>query len=198
MPDILRDLAPTGVLRAGINFGNPVLAQRDPATGQPRGVSVDLARELGRQLDVGVELVSFDAAGKLFDALKSGKCTAQKPGQSRDGPLFVARQMEDKWDIYLYDGHLYFARSWTGELVFRAVIEFAAPQAVLTTVEANRALGVQSEQPFHERSSGSLVRNEPEQVEVRSIGQVRQAGCVLPKKRTEYTRRRSHCFAELE
>src|SRR6202521_5304750 len=72
MPDVLRDLAPTGVLRAGINFGNPVLAQRDPATGQPRGVSVDLARELGRQLDVGVELVSFDAAGKLFDALKSG------------------------------------------------------------------------------------------------------------------------------
>jgi polar amino acid transport system substrate-binding protein len=72
MPDILRDLAPTGVLRAGINFGNPVLAQRDPATGQPRGVSVDLAHELGRQLDVGVELVSFDAAGKLFDGLKSG------------------------------------------------------------------------------------------------------------------------------
>jgi polar amino acid transport system substrate-binding protein len=72
MPDILRDLAPTGVLRAGINFGNPVLAPRDPATGQPRGVSVDLARELGRQLDVGVELVSFDAAGRLFDALKSG------------------------------------------------------------------------------------------------------------------------------
>jgi polar amino acid transport system substrate-binding protein len=72
MPDVLRDLAPTGVLRAGINFGNPVLAQRDPATGQPRGVSVDLARELGRQLDVGVELVTFDAAGKLFDALKSG------------------------------------------------------------------------------------------------------------------------------
>jgi polar amino acid transport system substrate-binding protein len=72
MPDILRDLAPTGVLRAGINFGNPVSAQRDPATGQPRGASVDLACELGRQLDVGVELISFDAAGKLFDALKSG------------------------------------------------------------------------------------------------------------------------------
>jgi polar amino acid transport system substrate-binding protein len=72
IPDVLRDLAPTGVLRAGINFGNPVLAQRDPVTGQPRGASVDLAGELGRQLDVGVELVTFDAAGKLFDALKSG------------------------------------------------------------------------------------------------------------------------------
>src|ERR1700674_2123233 len=76
MPDVLRDLAPTGVLRAGINFGNPVLAQRDPATGQPRGVSVDLARELGRQLDVGVELLTFDAAGKLLHALKSARGTS--------------------------------------------------------------------------------------------------------------------------
>jgi polar amino acid transport system substrate-binding protein len=72
MPDILRDLAPTGVLSAGINFGNPVLVQRDPATRQPRGVSVDLAPELGQQLHIGVELVTFDAAGKLFDAFKAG------------------------------------------------------------------------------------------------------------------------------
>ena len=68
--DVIKDLAPTGKLRAAINFGNPVLAQKDPATGEPRGVSVDLARELGRRLDVPVELVPFDAAGKVFDALK--------------------------------------------------------------------------------------------------------------------------------
>ena len=66
------DLAPTGKLRAAINFGNPVLAQKDPATGEARGVSVDLARELGRRLGVPVELVTFDAAGKVFDALKTG------------------------------------------------------------------------------------------------------------------------------
>lgn len=71
-PEARKDLAPTGTLRAAINFGNPVLAQRDPATGAPRGVSVDLARELGRRLDVPVELVTFDAAGKVFDAMKSG------------------------------------------------------------------------------------------------------------------------------
>jgi len=69
--EVVRDLAPTGKLRAAINFGNPVLAQKDPATGEPRGVSVDLARELGRRLDVPVELVAFDAAGKVFDALKT-------------------------------------------------------------------------------------------------------------------------------
>lgn len=70
--DAISDLAPRGTLRAAINFGNPVLAQKDPATGEPRGVSVDLARELGRRLGVPVELVTFDAAGKVFDALRSG------------------------------------------------------------------------------------------------------------------------------
>ena len=71
-PGARSELAPTGRLRAAINFGNPVLAQKDPATGEPRGVSVDLARELGRRLGVPVELVTFDAAGKVFDALKTG------------------------------------------------------------------------------------------------------------------------------
>jgi polar amino acid transport system substrate-binding protein len=65
-------LAPTGKLRAAINFGNPVLAQKDQASGEPRGVSVDLARELGRRLSVPVELITYDAAGKVFDALKTG------------------------------------------------------------------------------------------------------------------------------
>ena len=71
-PGARSDLAPTGKLRAAINFGNPVLAQKDPATGEPRGVSVDMARELGRRLGVPVELVTFDAAGKVFAALKTG------------------------------------------------------------------------------------------------------------------------------
>lgn len=71
-PGARSELAPTGKLRAAINFGNPVLAQKDPAGGEPRGVSVDLARELGRRLSVPVELVTYDAAGKVFEALKTG------------------------------------------------------------------------------------------------------------------------------
>lgn len=35
----------------------------------------------------------------------------------RDGPLFKAEQMEDKWDIYRYGNMYYFVRSWTGTLV---------------------------------------------------------------------------------
>jgi len=71
-PGARSELAPTGKLRAAINFGNPVLAQKDPASGEPRGVSVDLARELGRRLGVPVELITYDAAGKVFAALKTG------------------------------------------------------------------------------------------------------------------------------
>jgi polar amino acid transport system substrate-binding protein len=70
--DAVKDLAPTGRLRAAINFGNPVLEQKDPKTGAPRGVSVALARELGRQLGVPVVLVPFNEAGAVFEASKVG------------------------------------------------------------------------------------------------------------------------------
>jgi polar amino acid transport system substrate-binding protein len=68
---VLKDLAPTGKLRAGINFGNPVLAQRGP-NGEPRGVSAELAAELAKHLGVPLEYVSFEAAGKSFAALAAG------------------------------------------------------------------------------------------------------------------------------
>jgi polar amino acid transport system substrate-binding protein len=71
--DTLRDLAPTGKLRAAINFGNPVLAQKDP-TGEPRGISADLARELARRLGAAVEFSTFDTAGKAFEVVKAAAC----------------------------------------------------------------------------------------------------------------------------
>ena len=71
-PEIVNDLAPTGRLRTAINYGNPVLAQRDASTGELSGVSVDLARELGRRLGTPIDLVPFDTAGKVADAAKGG------------------------------------------------------------------------------------------------------------------------------
>ena len=68
-PDLIDAFAPTGVLRASINLGNPILASRDPASGEPEGVSIDLARAFGARLGVPVELVVFDAAGKSVDAV---------------------------------------------------------------------------------------------------------------------------------
>jgi polar amino acid transport system substrate-binding protein len=66
------DLAPGGKLRAGINYGNFILATKDPATGESRGVAVDLMRELGRRLDVPVEIVAYDSVGAMVDAAKTG------------------------------------------------------------------------------------------------------------------------------
>lgn len=70
---VVRELAPSGKLRAAINFGNPILATRDNAGGAPRGVSVDLSRELGTRLGVPVELVTFTSAGQVVDAVKAAR-----------------------------------------------------------------------------------------------------------------------------
>lgn len=64
------DLGGTGKLRAAINFGNPILATRD-ANGQPRGVSVDIAREAAQRLGLPVELVLFNSAGNVVEAVKA-------------------------------------------------------------------------------------------------------------------------------
>lgn len=66
------DLAPTGTLRVGINYGNPVLATKDPNSGQLSGLAVDLARELGRRTDLPLELVGFESAGKMVEGLQAG------------------------------------------------------------------------------------------------------------------------------
>ncbi|MGF6351232.1 ABC transporter substrate-binding protein [Variovorax sp. W2I14] len=62
-------LMPTGVLRASINLGNPILANWDADNKQARGVSVDLANELARRLGAELQPVVFDAAGKSVAAV---------------------------------------------------------------------------------------------------------------------------------
>ena len=61
--------APTGTLRASINLGNPILANADPATGAPFGVSIDLANAFAQRLGVPLELVVLDTAAKSVQAV---------------------------------------------------------------------------------------------------------------------------------
>jgi polar amino acid transport system substrate-binding protein len=70
-PAAKSELAPTGKLRVGINYGNFLLVTRHSDT-EYTGIAVDLGRELGRRLGATVELVPFATAGKLADAVKSG------------------------------------------------------------------------------------------------------------------------------
>jgi polar amino acid transport system substrate-binding protein len=70
-PSARAELAPTGKLRAGINYGNVILARKDPATGETSGVAIDLARELGRRLGVPVDIVAYDSVGTMVDGAKA-------------------------------------------------------------------------------------------------------------------------------
>jgi polar amino acid transport system substrate-binding protein len=71
-PAVRSELAPTGTIRVGINYGNFLLVTSYSAGSEPRGPAPDLARELGRRLGVPIEFVAFDTAGKMADAVRAG------------------------------------------------------------------------------------------------------------------------------
>src|SRR3954471_9692471 len=71
-PAVIKDLAPSGKLRVGLNMSNFLLTRTDAATGKPAGVAPDLGRELGKSLGVEVELVPYPNPGALGDAASSG------------------------------------------------------------------------------------------------------------------------------
>jgi polar amino acid transport system substrate-binding protein len=68
--ELRKEFAPTGELRAGINYGNVVHSQRDPAGGAPKGAAPDIARELAKRLGMPIRYVTYESAGKMTDALK--------------------------------------------------------------------------------------------------------------------------------
>ena len=68
----LTSFAPTGTLRVGINLGNPILANEDPNTKHLFGVTIDIANEIGKRIQLPVELIPFKTAGATVDAVKSG------------------------------------------------------------------------------------------------------------------------------
>lgn len=62
------------------------------------------------------------------------ECNLRYEGEAREGPLFKASEMEDKWDIYLWKDRLSFCRSWTGELCFVAELFISAGQVIVRRV----------------------------------------------------------------
>ena len=61
------ELAPTGVLRAGINLSNFLLVTGRAADGNPEGVSPDMAHAIADKLGVPVQYVPFKTPGELAD-----------------------------------------------------------------------------------------------------------------------------------
>jgi polar amino acid transport system substrate-binding protein len=66
--EAIAELAPHGVLRAGINMGNFLLVTGKSPTGDPAGVAPDMAREIAERLGVPVKYVPFARPGELADA----------------------------------------------------------------------------------------------------------------------------------
>ena len=71
-PEILAQLAPTGVLRAGINMSNFLLVSSRTADGGPAGVSPDMARAIAERLGVPVQYVPYPRPGELADDAGKG------------------------------------------------------------------------------------------------------------------------------
>jgi polar amino acid transport system substrate-binding protein len=65
---VLAELAPSGTLRAAINFDNAVLASKS-AAGEPGGISVELAREVARRLAVPIAFVPYAGAARVVEGL---------------------------------------------------------------------------------------------------------------------------------
>ena len=67
--EIVSELAPTGVLRAGVNLGNILLVTGKTPDGDPVGVSPSMATAIADKLGVPVKLVSFKSPGAVADAV---------------------------------------------------------------------------------------------------------------------------------
>jgi hypothetical protein len=117
-PDLVRNLPPAGWLRGEASpfpfdvFDCRAFALTSVAMASAEDIAGSFSRQRrsdGREyinrLPEREVFVDFDLAVKLGGFIM------------REGPLFKAQQMEDKWDIYQYSGYFYFVRSWTGNLV---------------------------------------------------------------------------------
>ncbi len=70
---VIAELAPTGMLRAGINLSNFLLVTGKASNGDPIGVSPDMAAEIARRLGVAVEFIGYPDPGALADAAEVGE-----------------------------------------------------------------------------------------------------------------------------
>ena len=120
------------------------------ASENPFGIDVLDCRRITQGM---VSMTGDESVAKTFGMLRSSQgreCLGQKPKEClsvaceleyppvqtpKDGPLFKAAVMEDKWDIYLYDSRLYFCRSWSGVLRYRARIRVETDKLCVTQID---------------------------------------------------------------
>jgi polar amino acid transport system substrate-binding protein len=82
--EVINQLAPNGVLKAGIYLGNFLLVTSKDDQGNPEGVSPDLAYAIAKSLNVKIQLISFDTQGELVEAVAKGICGIGLVGSDPD------------------------------------------------------------------------------------------------------------------
>jgi polar amino acid transport system substrate-binding protein len=90
-------LAPTGTLRTGHLVANPILVTRDARSNELSGITIDLARALAREANVGLDPIGYENLSAAFQAAARGEIDvlflANDP--SRAGQVdFAATYME--------------------------------------------------------------------------------------------------------
>lgn len=78
-------------------------------------------------------------AGLRPDEAVALPCALRMPvpsADTRDGALFASQALEDKWDVFLFSGWLYFRRSWSGQLIYRAALHTEGTVAHVDAIEA--------------------------------------------------------------
>ena len=106
MDDIIGELAPTGILRAGINLGNILLVTDTAPNGDPVGVSPDMAAEIARRLGVGISYVTYLSPGAVADASEKNSwdiCLIADEPKRAENILFTTAYVEIE-GTYLVSG----------------------------------------------------------------------------------------------
>ena len=70
---ISKQLAPTGILRIGINMSNFLLVSGVNSSGLPKGVSPDLGKKIAKELNIPHKLVQYKRPGELADAVNKNQ-----------------------------------------------------------------------------------------------------------------------------
>jgi len=70
---ISKQLAPTGILRVGINMSNFLLVSGVNASGLPKGVSPDLGEKIAKELNIPYKLIQYKRPGELADAVNKNQ-----------------------------------------------------------------------------------------------------------------------------
>ena len=68
----IADLVQAGRLRVGLGLGTPVIAMKDPATGEVRGPAVDLGRALAVRIGIKLVTVEYARPGAVLEGVRNG------------------------------------------------------------------------------------------------------------------------------